>query len=281
MNFQCISPCKLNLFLYITGKRPDGYHNLQTLFVILNYGDSMTFETVSDDVITLSDVFDFPVKDNLIYKAAALLKNYCAIRSGVRIDIKKVLPQGGGLGGGSGNAATTLLVLNRLWHCNLDEATLIKLGTSLGADVPVFIKGVTAFGEGIGEILTEVSYENKWYLVCTPEGCHVPTPKLFSHKDLKKDSPVYSFDQLMNRPFENCFTKVVTGEYPKVRELLCYLSQFGPAFMSGSGSSCFVPFADEDQARRAYYAVTKSKIPAFVAKAVDRSPVLVALDTLQ
>lgn len=281
MIFNCVSPCKLNLFLYITGKRPDGYHNLQTLFVILNYGDRMSFETVAEDTVNLESAFDFPKEDNLIYKAAMLLKRHCAVKDGVNIGIKKVLPQGGGLGGGSGNAATTLLVLNRLWHCHLDENTLIKLGASLGADVPVFIKGVTAFAEGIGEILTPVAYPSRWYLVCTPEGCHVPTAKLFSHPSLKKDSQTRSFMELMQEPFENCFTSVVTCEYPKVQKLLDTLAQFGPAFMSGSGSSCFVPFDDESAAQQAYAKVKTMGIPSFLAEAVEKSPVITALDNLK
>ena len=177
MKFSTVSPCKLNLFLYITGKRPDGYHNLQTLFVILDHGDIMHFETTDDDRVELLTDFGFPVEKNLIYKAAMLLKEQTLCKKGVKISIDKVLPQGGGLGGGSGNAATTLMVLNRLWDLKLKEDSLLKMGTSLGADVPIFIKGKTCFAEGIGEILEEKSYPEKYYLVATPE-CKVPTAKL-------------------------------------------------------------------------------------------------------
>ena len=130
MKFSTVSPCKLNLFLYITGKRPDGYHNLQTLFVILDHGDIMHFETTDDDRVELLTDFGFPVEKNLIYKAAMLLKEQTLCKKGVKISIDKVLPQGGGLGGGSGNAATTLMVLNRLWDLKLKEDSLLKMGTS-------------------------------------------------------------------------------------------------------------------------------------------------------
>lgn len=280
MKFEVTSPCKLNLFLYITGKRPDGYHNLETLFVILDHGDQMTFETsdVKDEVNLLTD-FGFPVEKNLIYKAAMLLKNETNCKKGVNISIDKVLPQGGGLGGGSGNAATTLLVLNRLWDLNLPEDKLIKLGTSLGADVPIFIKGTTCFAKGIGEILEPVDIENKYYLVATPD-CSVPTKVLFASDKLKKDSPVRTFDELMHTKFDNCFTPVVVNEYPKVKELLDTLSEFGTASMSGSGSSCFVSFDTYDHAKCAQKKIDALNIKSFIAESVSKSPVLTKLESL-
>ncbi len=279
--FTCTSPCKLNLFLYITGRRPDGYHNLQTLFVILDYGDEMSFEVTEDSKVTCEPDMGIPAEKNLILRAASVLKERMGTPLGAKISIKKILPQGGGLGGGSGNAGTVLLVLNRLWDLKLSEDELIAMAARLGADVPVFVKGMPAFGEGIGEILTEVSVPLKWYLVCTPEGCHVPTPKLFSHAALKKDSPILSFEELCKRPFENCFTPVVTKEYPQVAELLKTLSQFGPAFMSGSGSSCFVAFDGRQEAEAAMVTITsKLKVSAFVSRSVAQSPVLSALNAV-
>ena len=266
MKFSTVSPCKLNLFLYITGKRPDGYHNLQTLFVILDHGDIMHFETTDDDRVELLTDFGFPVEKNLIYKAAMLLKEQTLCKKGVKISIDKVLPQGGGLGGGSGNAATTLMVLNRLWDLNLKEDSLLKMGTSLGADVPIFIKGKTCFAEGIGEILEEKSYPEKYYLVATPE-CKVPTA-------LKKDSKVRTFEELVNAPFENSFTPVVVKEYPEVQTLLDTLSEFGPSFMSGSGSSCFVAFDSIEAAKKAQAKIEKLKISSFVARSVKVSNVI-------
>lgn len=280
MKFEVTSPCKLNLFLYITGKRSDGYHNLETLFVILDHGDQMTFETsdTKDEVNLLTD-FGFPVEKNLIYKAAMLLKKETNCKKGVNISIDKVLPQGGGLGGGSGNAATTLSVLNKLWNLNLPEDKLIKLGTSLGADVPIFIKGTTCFAKGIGEILEPVDIENKYYLVATPD-CSVPTKVLFASDKLKKDSPSRSFDVLMQTKFDNCFTPVVVNEYPKVKELLDTLSEFGTASMSGSGSSCFVAFDSYDHAKCAQMKIDKLNVKSFIAKSVSKSPVLSKLESL-
>ena len=280
MKFSTVSPCKLNLFLYITGKRPDGYHNLQTLFVILDHGDIMHFETTDDDRVELLTDFGFPVEKNLIYKAAMLLKEQTLCKKGVKISIDKVLPQGGGLGGGSGNAATTLMVLNRLWDLNLKEDSLLKMGTSLGADVPIFIKGKTCFAEGIGEILEEKSYPDKYYLVATPE-CKVPTAKLFGSEALKKDSKVRTFEELVNAPFENSFTPVVVKEYPEVQTLLDTLSEFGPSFMSGSGSSCFVAFDSIEAAKKAQAKIEKLKISSFVARSVKVSNVIEDLNKLQ
>ena len=279
MKFSTVSPCKLNLFLYITGKRPDGYHNLQTLFVILDHGDIMHFETTDDDRVELLTDFGFPVEKNLIYKAAMLLKEQTLCKKGVKISIDKVLPQGGGLGGGSGNAATTLMVLNRLWDLKLKEDSRLKMGTSLGADVPIFIKGKTCFAEGIGEILEEKSYPDKYYLVATPE-CKVPTAKLFGSEELKKDSKVRSYEELINSPFENCFTPVVVKEYPEVQTLLDKLSEFGPSFMSGSGSSCFVAFDSIEAALKAKNRIDELKISSFVARSVELSNVIADLNKL-
>ena len=260
MKFSTVSPCKLNLFLYITGKRPDGYHNLQTLFVILDHGDIMHFETTDDDRVELLTDFGFPVEKNLIYKAAMLLKEQTLCKKGVKISIDKVLPQGGGLGGGSGNAATTLMVLNRLWDLKLKEDSL--------------------FAEGIGEILEEKSYPEKYYLVATPE-CKVPTAKLFGSEALKKDSKVRTFEELVNAPFENSFTSVVVKEYPEVQTLLDTLSEFGPSFMSGSGSSCFVAFDSIEAAKKAQAKIEKLKISSFVARSVKVSNVIEDLNKLQ
>lgn len=278
MIFSTLSPCKLNLFLYITGKRADGYHNLQTLFVILDYGDKMSFEITEDKVNLLTD-FGFPCEQNLIYKAAMLLKQKHQVKKGVNISIDKILAQGGGLGGGSANAATTLLVLNKLWDLNLEEKTLIDYGATLGADVPIFIKGKTCFAQGIGEILQEVEYPNKYYLVATPN-CKVPTPKLFASTLLKKDYPTREFNELLNTPFENCFTPVVVKEYPQVLDLLNTLQEFGTAFMSGSGSSCFVSFDSKAKAQLAHEKLKAKNINCFIAPSVSLSRTLLDLKAL-
>lgn len=250
MIFECLSPCKINEFLYITGKRPDGYHNLETLFVVLNFGDRMHFEISEEGQVQLATAFDFPQEQNLIYKAAMLLKENYYVKKGCRISIDKVLPQGGGLGGGSGNAATVLQVLSTLWDLNLDDETLIELGITLGADVPLFIKGVPTFGQARGEILTPVDYPKHFYLVVNP-GCKVPTATLFKSPLLKRNSTPLSFAEHMQKSFENCFTPVVTATYPQVKDMLLELSAYGNARMSGSGSSCFVSFTNKDECDRA------------------------------
>jgi 4-diphosphocytidyl-2-C-methyl-D-erythritol kinase len=172
------------------------------------------------------------------------------------------------------------MVLNRLWDLKLKEDSLLKMGTSLGADVPIFIKGKTCFAEGIGEILEEKSYPEKYYLVATPE-CKVPTAKLFGSEALKKDSKVRTFEELVNAPFENSFTPIVVKEYPEVQTLLDTLSEFGPSFMSGSGSSCFVAFDSIEAAKKAQAKIEKLKISSFVARSVKVSNVIEDLNKLQ
>ena len=277
-SFSCISPCKINEFLYIVGRRSDGYHNLQTLFVVLNHGDPMTFDITDDGIVDLKTAFDFPKEQNLIYKAAMLLKERYEIKYGCLISIDKILPQGGGLGGGSGNAATVLQVLSHLWGLNLDDETLIKLGATLGADVPLFIKGVTTFGEGIGELLTEVPWPERYYLVVNPN-CKVPTKELFASELLKRDSRQRSLDELLKTPFENCFTPVVTREYVQVADLLKHLAKYGPARMSGSGSSCFVSFDNEEDCDQAFaeFSALYPQLPVFKAKSCSRNYIKDAL----
>ena len=277
-SFSCISPCKINEFLYIIGKRPDGYHNLQTLFVVLDYGDPMTFEITDDGIVDLKTAFDFPKEQNLIYKAAMLLKKRYQVKQGCRIAIDKILPQGGGLGGGSGNAATVLQVLSHLWGLDLDDETLIKLGATLGADVPLFIKGITTFGEGIGERLQEVPWPERYYLVVNPN-CKVPTKELFGSPLLKRDSPERTLDELLKAPFENCFTPVVTKAYKEVAQLLQCLEKYGHARMSGSGSSCFVSFENIDDCNRAYqdFSAQHPNMPIFKAKSCSKNYIREAL----
>ncbi len=279
MVLDVISPCKLNLFLYITGKRADGYHNLQTLFVVLDYGDRMHFEITSDPKVELLTDFGFDYHKNLIYRAADLLMRECHPECGVKISIEKILPQGGGIGGGSGNAATTLLVLNKLWQLNLSEDKLIEYAAKLGADVPIFIKGKTCFAQGIGEILTEVSYPDKYYLVANP-GCSVPTAELFASNKLKKDSPVRSYEELLKLPFENAFTPVVQDKYPEVKALLERLSTYGTSFMTGSGASCCVGFDTEDEAQKVKETLLSDGIKCFVAKAVEKTSLQAALEKI-
>ncbi|MDY6322307.1 MAG: 4-(cytidine 5'-diphospho)-2-C-methyl-D-erythritol kinase [Succinivibrio sp.] len=276
-SFSCTSPCKLNEFLYITGRRPDGYHSLQTLFVVLNAGDRLDFETSDNGEITLECSLDIPPEQNLIMKAARLMHAYVKKSCGCRIRAAKRLPAGGGVGGGSGNAATALLVLNRLWKLRLPEEELLALAAGLGADVPIFIKGKTCFAQGTGTELLEIEYPQRWYVVCNP-GCKAPTAELFADPHLKRDSKKRSLRELLSAPFENAFTPVVSRRFPEVRELISRLSEFGKARMSGSGSSCFVSFEKEEQARACERALLSEGRSAFAAQSCLKNPIIAALD---
>lgn len=262
---SCISPCKLNLFLYITGRRLDGKHNLQTLFTILDYGDEMTFTLREDNQINLDGPFDFPKEENLIYKAAKLLQNKYNCTLGLDIKITKSLAQGGGLGGGSSNAATTLIWANKLWNLNLDTTTLKAHGLSLGADVPIFIHGTSAFAEGVGEILTTKDLEEKYYVVAMPD-CHVSTKEVFSYDDLKRDSQVRNFDELWKLGYHNDFEICVFKHYPEVFRIFKFLSKFKDTHLSGSGGSLFIECNTKGDALNILAALKKANINAFVAK---------------
>ena len=276
-----LSPAKINLFLHITGKRADGYHNLQTVFRLLNWGDYLHF-TLADDaafsttdksldadklchqLLTLSgaDTITSSINDNLIFKAARALLAFViqADRipkqlSSVQITLDKHLPMGAGLGGGSSNAATTLMTLNNIWQLNFTQSELINIGTKVGADVPIFIFGQDAIAMGIGEELTAIDLAEQQYLVLTPNA-HVNTAKLFAHPQLQRDITVLSIEtiqnqtsdyvQYLNTPYQNVFTPVVTSLAPAVDEALCYLQglesqALGTARMTGSGSAVFLP----------------------------------------
>ena len=190
---QLLSPAKLNLFLHITGRRKDGYHQLQTIFQLLDLGDQMSFTCNNGGKIRLDCTnLNIPAEDNLIYRAATSLKSHCGSKMGADIHIDKHLPQGGGLGGGSSNAATTLLALNHLWNCKLNLSELAAIGLQIGADVPLFVHGFTAWAEGIGEKLQAIEYPEKslpkHYLVIKPD-CEVSTEQIFSHQQLTRNTP--------------------------------------------------------------------------------------------
>lgn len=285
MNFTTLSPCKLNLFLYITGKRADNYHNLQTLFVILDHGDTMSFDidkcqNYINDFESLIDIegpFDFDKKKNLIYKAAVLFFEHFNIRFRVKVKIDKVLPEGAGLGGGSSNAATVLLVLNKLCNVNASQEELIKLGAKLGADVPIFILGTPAFAQGVGDILKSVDVDSKYYLVVTPK-CHVATKDIFQDPNLKRDSQIRDFQTLLKLGYHNDFTQTVVNNYALVGQCLNELVKYGPAYMSGSGSSCFVEFDNLEKAQMALLDLDKSAYrSAFVAKSCKTSSTVLDL----
>ncbi|KFD18668.1 4-diphosphocytidyl-2-C-methyl-D-erythritol kinase [Tatumella ptyseos ATCC 33301] len=271
------SPAKLNLFLYITGQRADGYHDLQTLFQFLDFGDTLTIETTQRGALTLHTPFsEVDNEHNLIIRAARLLKTTALAdqrieaSAGAEFSIEKRIPMGGGLGGGSSNAATVLVALNRLWNCGYSAETLAALGLQLGADVPVFIGGHAAFAEGVGERLKPASPPEKWYLVAHP-GVSIPTPAVFGDQALTRDTPRRSLNQLMDDPWHNDCEAVVRKRFRKVDELLVWLLEYAPSRLTGTGACVFAEFDTEEAARRVLE-LAPEWITAFVARGMNISP---------
>lgn len=270
------SPAKLNLFLYITNKRVDGFHDLQSLFCLMNHGDKMTF-TVKDDGLknfAINDAFDFPLSENLIYKAVDLLWQTTKKDFSVEVNINKLLPMGGGLGGGSSNAATTLLAVNHLLDLKIANEDLCFLGSQLGSDVPFFVKGENAFVEGRGEIITPLKLPTQHYLVVTPQ-CHVSTKDVFTDPELKNYfSPKRSLDQLMHAPFSNDCVAIVRKKFCEIGHVLDRLVKYGGAAMSGTGASCFTSFPTLEQAQKAQKEIIEDlNLPftSFVASSTNLS----------
>ena len=265
------APAKLNLFLHITGRRPDGYHNLQTLFQLLDYSDELSFAPHDSKAIGFS--CNNPLletDDNLVLKAARLLQSTCHIEQGCHINLSKRLPIGGGVGGGSSDAATTLLGLNNLWQCGLSATRLQQLGLQLGADVPVFLHGHTAWAEGVGEKLQDMLLPEAWFVVITPD-CHVATAQIFGHQQLTRNSAPLRIPAFPFSGSQNDCEVVVCTLYPQVRSALNWLSRFAEARMSGTGASVFASFTSREQA-----AAVLEQLPpdftGFVAQGVNRSP---------
>ncbi len=266
------APAKLNLMLHITGRRPDGYHNLQTLFQFLDYGDTLHFRRRDDNELTLVPAIDaVPFEDNLIIRAARLLQQRAGKTCGADIRLDKTLPMGGGLGGGSSDAATTLLALNELWQLQLSPDELATLGLTLGADVPVFVRGAAAFAEGVGEQLTAVpELPEPWYLVVCPQ-VHVNTGKIFSHEGLTRDTAPINIRTALRQGGRNDCQQVVTVLYPEIGNALNLLNKFSPAKMTGTGACIFSSFGSEAEAIRVSDQLPAEYV-AFVAKGVNQSP---------
>ncbi|MDC9606291.1 4-(cytidine 5'-diphospho)-2-C-methyl-D-erythritol kinase [Xenorhabdus griffiniae] len=281
------SPAKLNLFLYITGQRPDGYHELQTLFQFLDYGDEITISPRRDNQIRLlTSVTGVAHDDNLIVRAARLLQNHLLqkravpnlnadIQSvtehlGADIHVDKCLPMGGGLGGGSSNAATVLIALNHHWQANLSDDELAQLGVCLGADVPVFVKGHAAFAEGIGEKLQPASPAEKWFLVAHP-GIEISTPTIFTDPELKRNSPIRALPALLQAPFANDCEPIARKRFREVEQLLLWLLEYAPSRLTGTGACVFGEFESEASARRVLNE-TPEWMQGFVARGVNISP---------
>lgn len=268
------APAKLNLFLHINGRRADGYHELQTLFQFLDYSDELTF-TLNDkpDITIAPEIAGISLQDNLIYKAASHLLPFKANDQGVHIELTKKLPMGGGLGGGSSDAATTLIALNQLWHCNRSIDQLAEIGLSLGADVPVFVRGHAAFAEGIGEKLTPANPPEKWFVVLIPQ-CHVNTAEIFSHERLTRGTPKLKIAPALegdaNHQRNDC-EALVSELYKEVKEALDALNQFGDARLTGTGACVFAGFDSEEKANHAFSNMP-SRIEGFIAKGLNHSP---------
>ena len=279
------APAKLNLFLHINGRRANGYHDLQTLFQILDHGDELHFENTPSKSIQIEpNIEGVPLEDNLIYKAAKLLQTHCKTSQGVSITLNKKLPMGGGLGGGSSNAATTLLALNTLWQLNLSNDKLAELGLQLGADVPVFVRGHSAFAEGVGEQLLSVDLPQKWYVVLAPK-CHVSTAELFSNERLTRDTPKIKIApasegqllELATSKGRNDCQAIATSLFPEIKDALDWLNQFGNGRMTGTGACCFCSVDNEAKAQQILNEA-QSKFEGFIAKGVNLSPAIERLN---
>jgi 4-diphosphocytidyl-2-C-methyl-D-erythritol kinase len=242
------APAKINLFLHVVGRRADGYHLLQTLFRLVDYGDSLSFVQRGDGVVSLATPLPgVPPETDLTVRAARLLQAETGCRAGVEISVEKRLPMGGGLGGGSSDAATVLLALNHLWQLGLSRQRLQEIGLGLGADVPVFVFGRNAFAEGVGESLVPVDLPPAWYVVLEPP-VMVPTAVIFTAPDLRRDTAPIAAESWRPGFGGNDLEPVAISRFPVVSDYMRWLSAFGPARMSGSGACVFAGFAQREEA---------------------------------
>ncbi|MBE0613347.1 MAG: 4-(cytidine 5'-diphospho)-2-C-methyl-D-erythritol kinase [Burkholderiales bacterium] len=269
------APAKLNLFLHVTGRRADGYHSLQTAFRLIDLADILRFEPRVDDRVTLKRLLaGVPPEQELCVRAACLLREATGHKAGVCIDLEKRIPMGGGLGGGSSDAATTLIALNHLWRLGLQRGELQELALKLGADVPVFVFGENAFAEGIGEELSPLVLPQAWYLLLMPP-VEVPTASVFKAPELTRESKPIKitafFDGLKHRTLHNDLEPVVCKRYPEVARHLAWLKQHGEARMSGSGACVYAEFSTESAAYAAH-AQLPSAMRGYVVRGLERHP---------
>ena len=271
------APAKLNLMLHITGRREDGYHLLQTVFQIVDYSDKLSFEvTQSGAIHQLTPITGVDAEHDLIIRAARLLQQRSGCSQGAAISIEKRLPMGGGLGGGSSDAATTLVALNHLWGVGLPIGELAELGSRLGADVPVFVYGNTAWAEGVGDILQQIELPQSWYLVVKPP-LEIATAKLFSVQELKRDCSAITIADFIAGDRLNVFTAVVKKRYPAVAEMMNLLEKFGEVRLTGTGACLFLSFETQQQAIDAAQQIPQ-QWDFFVAQGINRSPLYRRLD---
>ena len=273
----CPAPAKLNLFLHVVGRRADGYHLLQTLFRFIDLSDSLRFTLREDGIVRrISELDGVPPEQDLCVRAARLLQQETGCQSGVDIELEKKIPMGGGLGGGSSDAATTLLALNRLWELNLSRERLMQLGLTLGADVPVFVYGENAFAEGVGERLQAYALPEAWYLVLSPP-VHVPTVQIFTHSELTRNTISITIRALPNGYsfktglFGNDLQPVACKLYPEIGRHLAWLGQFAPALMTGSGACVFAEFATEEEAKIVLRQLPEN-MRGFIARGLQQHP---------
>lgn len=268
---ETLSPAKLNLFLHVTGQRDNGYHELQTAFQLLDWGDRMRFEITETPGITLHPpVAGVPNEDNLIFRAAASLG--LPEDRGIAISIEKVIPMGGGLGGGSSNAAVTLLALNDLFDLGYSVDELATKGAALGADVPVFVRGTSAWAEGIGDELMPLELPACWFVIIYPD-CHVSTQEIFGAPELTRNTPPITVSAFFEGPVRNDLQPVVESRYKQVSTAITWLSNHGSAMMTGSGACVFASFQSQVEAQRVAEAA-KGEFSVFVAKGINRFTVV-------
>lgn len=276
---NCPAPAKLNLFLHITGRREDGYHLLQSVFQLIDRCDTLDFEIRSDGIIKReNEVAGVPEESDLVIRAARLLQGQAELKLGVNIRLHKRLPMGGGVGGGSSDAATTLMALNHLWRCNFSKNELMQLGLQLGADVPFFIFGQNAFVEGIGEQMQAVTTADQWFVVIEP-GVHVPTPTIFSAKELTRNTKpvrITDFSNAAKVEWKNDLQAVACALHPTIADAINWLKQYeinqGDAKMTGSGSCVFCAFPNEDAAKKILQQVPHHWT-SWIAKALQQHPI--------
>ena len=265
------APAKLNLFLHITGRRPDGYHELQTVFQLIDLCDTLTVAVRDDGAIERPEgPADVPPQSDLVVRAARALKAACGTALGATLRVRKRIPMGGGLGGGSSDAATTLLALNQLWGSRLGIEDLARLGLPLGADVPVFIRGFSAWAEGVGERLSPLELPERWYVVIHP-GVGVSTGEVFQSPELTRNSPLITIRAFFEAGGRNDCEPVVRARYPEVAAALDWLSRYAPARLTGTGSCIFASCATAIEAER-----IAARVPddwtSFVARGLNISP---------
>jgi 4-diphosphocytidyl-2-C-methyl-D-erythritol kinase len=267
------APAKLNLFLHVTGRRQDGYHSLQTAFQFLDYADELSFSVTNDGRITRAEPLVGVDEDtDLTLRAAHLLQEVVGVKQGVAIRVKKRIPIGGGLGGGSSDAATTLLALNRLWCLRFERFQLARLGLQLGADVPVFIGGRAAWAEGVGERLTPLEPKEAWYLVAVPP-VHVSTAKVFGELSLTGFSAPITIRDFHAGRIHNDLEQVVRRHYPEVDRTFAWLARFGQPRMTGSGGCVYLTITDAETGKR-ILAQLPQGLGGFVARGANRHPLL-------